>query len=337
VVELIVFKSGLRRGPLVVCLALGVSSLLILLAILKGSLTVNRHLDLMELSILSLLVVGGFGGFVLIWYHDSKTSRVLERLSSLLRVEGDKLVIERPILARRGVITIRADEGGEHGRRFQLFFRNVEREAEYIQELEPVADVSSVDIVANVSGIKISAPKWVKIPGYEIVEPELTVKGIQIVLGVIPPLKHEVTLFRNRLEVSKKEEWGAAELKVIDGRIEGTLTYSRSASGKSKELRLELVFDHGMTRYGAMLARMKVPGEVRFSWKPALDNVIYILASSLSPISPRRVMEKAGIKGPVVMGDAWSKIRSAKLRLVLDMPFASDVIDETEIAIKSSS
>ena len=144
---------------------------------------------------------------MLIWCYDSKTSRVLERLSSLLRVEGDKLVMERPILARRGIITIRADESGEHGRKFQLFFGNVDKEAEYIQELEPTADVSSVDIVANVSGIKISAPKWVKIPGYEIVEPELTVKGIQIVLGVIPPLKREVTLFRNRLEVSKKEEW----------------------------------------------------------------------------------------------------------------------------------
>ena len=146
-------------------------------------------------------------------------------------------------------------------------------------------------------------------------------------------MKHTIALTKTRLTVSRDREIGVAEVRVGDNVIEGTLSYSKPLEGKSRAVRLELIVLRGGVRYRTTIARLKQPGSMEFRWSLGPEEDTYILLTDQINMSPETFIKRLGMNSAFA-GAAWRGVTEAKLRLVLDIPFAVDVVDEAEVIVR---
>jgi hypothetical protein len=50
--------------------------------------------------------------------------------------------------------------------------------------------------------------EWVRIPAYEVMDPEYRVPGGSLIIALLPRMEHEITLMKTRLAVSRDREVG---------------------------------------------------------------------------------------------------------------------------------
>ena len=94
---------------------------------------------------------------------------------------------------------------------------------------------------------------------------------------------------------------------------------------KARGVRLEFVFETSTVSCKSIIAHLNNSGSTHFRFKTTPNETIFILASGLF-LSTRKIIEKLGAK-PIVIGDAWKKGK-AKIKLMLDLPMAVDIVDE---------
>jgi hypothetical protein len=87
-----------------------------------------------------------------------------------------------------------------------------------------------------------------------------------------------------------------------------------------------------MATYRAVIARIRNSGSKKFKFtlNPASE-VTYILTTG-QDIAPRKIIKNAGLEVPFIAGEAWKRGK-AKLMLILDIPVARDVVDETGVVV----
>ena len=95
-------------------------------------------------------------------------------------------------------------------------------------------------------------------------------------------------------------------------------------------VRLELEVTQAGLRGRRVLARLSRPGELRFEWSPEPRGHVYLLLATASRPSPGEIAGRLG--GPLIAGNAWSRVDEALVKLVVDMPAARDRVEKVRLA-----
>ncbi|MEB3778784.1 MAG: hypothetical protein GSR85_00920 [Desulfurococcales archaeon] len=335
--KLVVVEYRPEWKPITLLVVFSVSMFLVLIAGMAGK--TEEPLTPKVALLVFIVAVASAGFAVWLWYLGSRLPRVIQELSGLLKIEGDRLVAGRPLQVRRGVLNLVYSTGGRTS--YTTYFKEESDETVYLQEVDPMGLPGTGGMMVNVSwkAVNVSSEvEWVKIPGYKVVDPRFRVKGSSVVIGVVKPQRVRITPLKSILEVSRDSERGVAEIRATGEGLEGVVIYTRPPNGRTRGLRLELEFSRkigvfGAISYRAVIARVKEPGSTRFSWSPSVDEVLYVLMAERF-MSPETLAKKhLGIRKPVIMGDAWSGVEEAKIKLVLETPLAPDVVDEARVVI----
>ncbi len=112
--------------------------------------------------------------------------------------------------------------------------------------------------------------------------------------------------------VTNGKDTGLVEIKSGEC-LEGVLSFQRK--DKARGVRLEFVFETSTVSCKSIIAHLNNSGSTHFRFK----------TSGLF-LSTRKIIEKLGAK-PIVIGDVWKKGK-AKIKLMLDLPMAVDIVDE---------
>ena len=326
------------------------------------SLAISKALSEAPLAVRALTVLMGIVGVAAgVWnlVVGPRLASTLRRFSDMVKLEDDKLVFSRPIKLRRGYLRVehkrerrrRASDRSRPSMHLSTLFEESEEERE-AETLGPEDFQGDFSAIAGLSwalpgligvsmgdvGVSVGAAsvvvEWVKAPGYEVIDPEYRVPLASIVVALLPRVEHEISLVKQRLAVSRDRDVGMAELRVVDGTVEGVLSYSKPLEGKSKAVKLELEVVMRGVRYKTTIARLDRPGSMEFRWSPGMEEDVYIVMTDMTTISPRRLVERLGVEKPLFAGKAWDAVSEAKLRLVLEIPMARDVVDEAGIIVK---
>jgi len=312
-------------------------------------------------------VIGGFIGviFALIGFwelaYGPRLASTLRRLGESVNIEGDKLLLPGPLRLRSGSLRVdrewrgaRSPRSGASPTLYTEFEESNDGEAT-LESLDPSSFRGSVSILAGFSHVAtglveearlvaregakglLTAPdvvEWVRVPAFEVVDERYSVPAASIVIALIPRVSHEVSISRDRLVASRGREVASAELRVSDGAVEGVLSYTKPLEGRSRAARLELEVARRGFRYKSTIARIDRPGSVEFKWRPSVEEEVYILMTTQNTISPVNLLRKAGVETPLLAGAAWEGVSEAKLRLVLEIPMARDVVDEAHLVVR---
>lgn len=165
----------------------------------------------------------------------------------------------------------------------------------------------------------------IELPAYEIIDEDYKVSGYSIYLAVLPPAKQHITVSKSTLFVTNGKDTGLVEIKSGEC-LEGVLSFQRK--GKARGVRLEFVLKTLGVSYKSVIARLNNSGTTRFRFRTTPNEAIFILISGPF-ISTVGIIKKLGAK-PIVIGEAWMKGK-AKIKLVLDLPRAADLVDETNV------
>lgn len=272
-----------------------------------------------------------------------KLVSTIRRLSESLSLDGDRLVLGGPLRLRRGQLRVvyEAPTGDSGSMRIHMFFEE-QGEMKQAESLGPEDFAGPVSVLANISYTAIGPMRptyieWVRIPAYEIVDPSYKVTGASIYIAMLPPLKHIISLAKSRLGVARERDIGVAEVRVTGDGVEGILSYTKPVEGRSRALKLEIEASIKGARYKGVIARLDRPGSMEFRWRPSPPEPVYIVISDQTRIRPDKLLERLGIREPMIAGEAWNSIERAKLKLVLEIPMAKDVVDEAEITARPAS
>jgi hypothetical protein len=350
---LVEYKSSRLKGTLALALGIVMVGLVFTKALMQAPLWVK-------------IVAGFLGGVTALagfWnvVYGPRLASAIKRLSELVAIEENKLLLPGPLRLRRGSLRINREweassrRSSPRTRIYTMFEESDEKEV-LLDSLDPESFKGLAGVIAGplcistglIEGVRAVAKEgakalllttdiveWLKLPAYKVIDEKYRVPGASIIIALLPRMKHEISLSRDRLVVSKDREAASAELRVSNGAVEGILSYIKPLEGRSKAAKLELeVFRRGI-RYRFTIARINKPGSLEFRWRPDVEEDVYILITDQITISPRNLLKKIGIEIPLITGVAWEEVSEAKLRLVLEIPMAKDVVDEAEIRVQS--
>ncbi len=299
----------------------------------------------------ALMGLVGLGAGVWIFVYGPRLASVLRRFAGLVRLEGDRLFLRGPVMIRPGFLVARHRVGrGKRSPYTYMGFEESGGEPRMVEALGPGDFEGEAGGVAGFSwmtmGLSVPAGggkavvgdvetvEWLRLPAFSVESPEYRVPLQSIVIALLPPVRHVVEISRESLYVSSNNDLGLAEIKAVEGGIEGTLTFHRSPEGGARAVRLELEVERPGIRYKTVLARLEETGSTVFRWTPSPEEPVYLVAATASTLSPSTLLKKMGVEKPVFMGSAWKVVSKAKLRLVLDVPRAKDVVDEADIVVR---
>lgn len=263
-------------------LVFGILMVLILIAGIAGK--TEEPLTSEWALLMSIVAVGSIGSSVWLWRVGPKLPKIIEELSRILKIEGDRLVVSKPLQVKQGVLNLVYRAGDKTP--VNTYFAEESKETKYVKEVDPDNFAGSANILANVpwrmERVNFAEVEWIKIPGYEITDPRFKVGGRSVVIAVITPQRIGIVPLRGRLEVSRNSEIGIAELSATNDGLKGAITYIKPPNGRTKELRLELVFSRRVLHFGAIyrrivVARLKESGTIKFFWNPSVNETFYIL------------------------------------------------------------
>jgi hypothetical protein len=283
------------------------------------------------------ILIGFLGIFGI--FYGPKLSRKLIKLSKKIRIEDDKVIFPREMKLRPGILEVEYRIGSNF--RYWTTFEDVgdeliAREIDIKSFKGVISALAGFDSAKLKIGAKLIASsatlEWIKLPAYEIIDKENNVPMASVILAVIPPSNLSFTIGKTTLMVSDGADMGLAEVKVSNDCLEGILSYQKSLKGKSRELRLEFLFETQMAIYRIVIARIKKSGSKKFKFKlNPVSKVIYVLTTDQN-LSPRKIIKNIGLETPFIAGEAWRRGK-AKLILILDLPAAKDIVDETSINV----
>ena len=326
---------------------------LLLLAVVFIATDAPAYLKVL-VAVASLIVLGGALQSLI---YGPRLSRALKRLSGSVRVEGGRLLFPRPLKLKPGTLTIsyhRAESGYDYYTR--LSFKE-SGEGEVVKDsLGPDDFRGDVGILAGLpwemalDTMSSTAPRasretgeppmtvwdayeWIVAPAYEIVDPDYSMPGGSILVAFIPRINHEIVLSKSALTVKGGGATGTAEVRAKGGVVEGVLTYTKQPGASAREVRLEFEAVRKGLRHRVTLARLSSPGRVSFRWSLGPEEEAYLLIPSKAKVRPREVLRRLGTS-PLLAGIAWRDVERARLKLVLNIPLARDVVDEAWVTVK---
>ena len=306
-------------------------------------------------AIASLLVIGGALQSLI---YGPRLSRALKRLSESVKVEEERLVFPRPLKLKPGTLTIsyhRAETGYSYYTR--LSFKESGGGEAVKDSLKPEDFKGEVGILAGLpwevaldTGSSTALPasresreppavvwdayEWIVAPAYEIVDdPEYNTPGGSIIVAYIPRVRHEIALAKSVLSVRGGGAMGIAEVKVEGGVIKGVLTYTKQPGARAREVRLEFEAFRKGIKHRVTLARLESSGRISFKWSLGLEEDVYLLIPSQAKTRPGEVLRRLST-GPLLAGIAWRDVDRARLKLVLNVPLARDLLDEAWVRVE---
>lgn len=305
-------------------------------------------------AVASLLVIGGALQSLI---YGPRLARVLKALSKDVRVEGERLILPKPLKMKPGTITIsyhRAETGYDYYTR--LSFKESE-EGEVVKDsLGPKDFKGNVGILAGLPWevtldtgsstepqasrkggkppiLVWDAYEWIVAPAYEIVDPDYSGPSGSIIVAFIPRINYEIEVTKSVLTVKGDGATGTAEMGVESGAIKGTITYTKQPGSRAREVRLEFEAVKWGIRYRITLAKLSNPGRINFRWSPGPEEEAYLLIHSQARTRPRELLRRLSTN-PLLAGAAWRDIKWARLKLVLNVPLARDVVDVAWVTVK---
>jgi len=320
--RLVVVNITLERKPFILAILIGLLFVIIAVSEIKTQPPMPIYLRV------ATFLVGMVGIILSLWRltHDVKLYRNVLRLYKEIRVENDKIIFPKELKLKPGTLKCWYSSGDiSYGHTFKE-----SGDAIKVRELSIEDFKGNINVLAGFDSriaIGEGLMEWMELPAYEIIDEEYKVLGYSIYLTVLPPVKQYVTVSKSTLFVTNGKDTGFVEIKSGEY-LEGVLSFQKK--GKARGVRLEFVFKTLTVSYKSVIARLNNSGSTRFRFKTTPDETIFILVAGLF-FSTSRIVREVGVH-PIIIGDAWKKGR-AKIKLVLDLPRAVDLVDETNVFV----
>ena len=299
---------------------------------------------------LPVRIIFAFFGLISIMggYYQAKfapeTSRIMRRLSREVGVESDKLILPRPFRLKRGRLSIALEKNKGYETRFSI---DESDEQEVIRDsLGPEDFAGTESIVANLDWSRLSfgigpvsvgavrdIVEWISLPCYIIREEGYTTPAFDTCIALYRKPTLPIKLRRGKLQASHERDVARADIEVRDGVIHGRIEYYRAPGSRSRGARIEITGVYEGIRYRARIAEIRNPGSLEFRWPARPREPLYIIISNAGVILFKEFLKNLGITEPVILGSAWQGMKNARIRLVLDIAMARDVVDEEEIIV----
>ncbi len=319
--RLVAIKPTLKKKPLILAIVIGIIFISFAVSGVETSPPTPLYLRAVIFS------AGSVAIFLGIWRltHDSKLYRSVSRLNNEIKVENERIIFPKELKLKPGTLKCWRSSGEiPYGHVFEESGDTVRLRVLGIDDFKGKLSVfAGFDSSIAVGSGKL---EWIEFPAYEIADEEYRVRGYSIYLAALPPAKQSIAVSKSTLLVTNGEDVGKAEIKSGEV-LEGVLSFQKK--GKARGVRLEFTFRTSTISCKSVISRID-SGATHFSFKTIPDEAVFILTSDLS-LSTTVIIKELGFK-PIMTEDVWN-VGEAKIKLVLDMPRAADITDETRVLV----
>ena len=266
---------------------------------------------------------------------DPKLHQNVLRLYREIKVENDRIIFPKELKLKPGILECWYEvTPGDTDMPYRYTFIET-GDTVKVRELSIKDFKGHINVFAGfdsrrvIPSMKVASVwlEWIKLPAYEVIDDDYRVFGHSIYLAALPSAKQHINVGKATLFVTNGKDMGLVEIKSGES-LEGVLSFRKE--DKARGIRLEFVFETSNVSCKSVIASLNNSGSTHFRFRTTPDETIFMLASGLF-LSTKKIIKEIGTK-PIVIGDVL-KEGKAKIKLILDLPKATDVVDETDVFV----